>query len=153
MKYFEDAEIGDVFHSPTPYHVTVEEIKSFATQWDPQRYHLDEAEAAKTVGQLFAPAVLTICISFRLTHESGYFDIQPAAGLGIEDVKLPRPVFVDDRLHAKVTVMGKRASNSKPDLGLLRHQTEVFNQDDELVLSYAIPSLVYRRTAANGSTP
>ena len=57
-------------------------------------------------------------------------------------------VFADiaeQTLRAKVTVVGKRDSNSKPDLGLLRHQTEIFNQDDDLVLSYAIPSLVYRR--------
>jgi len=145
MKYFEDANVGDVFNSPTPYHVTAEEIKSFATQWDPQRYHLDETEAQKTVGQLFAPAVLTICISFKLTHEAGYFEILPAAGLGIEEVRLPRPVFVDDRLRARVTVVAKRESKSKPELGLLSHRTEVINQNDDLVLSYIVPSLVYKR--------
>lgn len=145
MKYFEDAEVGMVFHSTTSYKVTAEEIKSFAGRWDPQRYHLDEAEAQKVVGGLFAPAVLTLCISFRLTHDSGYFEIQPVAGLGIEDVRLAKPVFAGDELKARVTVIAKRESKSKPELGLLTHKTELLNQHGEVVLSYTIPSLVYRR--------
>ena len=145
MKYFEDANVGTVFHSPSSYKVTAEEIKSFAGRWDPQRYHLDEAAAAKVVGGLFAPAVLTLCISFRLTHDSGYFEIQPVAGLSIDDVRLAKPVFAGDELTARVTVIAKRESKSKPELGVLTHQTEVINQKGEVVLSYSIPSLVYRR--------
>lgn len=145
MKYFEDVTLGDMFVSRSTYRITAEEIKSFATQWDPQRYHLDEAEAQKVVGQLFAPALLTLCISFKLTHDSGYFEIVPAAGLGIEEIRIPKPVFVGDELYAKVTVVARRESQSKPTLGLLSHKTEVFNQHGELVLSYVVPSLVYKR--------
>jgi acyl dehydratase len=145
MKYFEDATVGDTFVSQSTYQITAEEIKSFATQWDPQRYHLDEAEAKKVVGQLFAPATLTLCISFKLTHDSGYFEIVPAAGLGLEEIRIPKPVFVGDQLQAKVTIVAKRDSQSRPGLGVLSHKTEVFNQHGELVLSYIVPSLVYRR--------
>jgi acyl dehydratase len=145
MKYFEDAAVGDTFMSRSTYRITAEEIKSFATQWDPQRYHLDEAEAQRVVGQLFAPALLTLCISFKLTHDSGYFEIVPAAGLGLEGIRIPKPVFVGDELQAKVTIVAKRESQSRPGLGLLSHKTELFNQNGELVLSYVIPSLVYKR--------
>lgn len=145
MKYFEDATIGDTFVSRSTYRITADEIKSFATQWDPQRYHLDEAEATKVVGQLFAPALLTLCISFKLTHDSGYFEILPAAGLGLEEIRIPKPVFVGEQLQAKVTIVAKRDSQSRPGLGLLSHKTELFNQNGELVLSYVIPSLVYKR--------
>jgi len=145
MKYFEDATFGDTFVSRSTYRITAEEIKNFAAQWDPQRYHLDEAEAQKVVGQLFAPALLTLCISFKLTHDSGYFEIVPAAGLGLEEIRISKPVFVGDELQAKVTVVAKRDSQSRPGLGLLSHKTEVFNQHGELVLSYVVPSLVYKR--------
>jgi len=145
MKYFEDATVGDTFVSRSTYRITTEEIKSFAAQWDPQRYHLDEAEAKKVVGQLFAPALLTLCVSFKLTHDSGYFEILPAAGLGLEEIRLPKPVFVGDQLRAEVTIVAKRDSQSRPGLGLLSHKTEVFNQHGEMVLSYVVPSLVYKR--------
>lgn len=145
MKYFEDVAVGDTFVSQTTYQVTAEEIKIFATQWDPQRYHLDEAEAKKVVGQLFAPAMLTLCISFKLTHDSGYFEISPAAGLGLDEIRLPKPVFVNDQLQVKVTIVAKRDSQSRPGLGVLSHKTEVFNQHGEVVLSYVVPALVYKR--------
>ena len=93
------------------------------------------------MGQLFAPALLTLCISFRLTHDSGYFEILPAAGLGLEEIRIPQPVFVGDQLQAKVTVVVKRDSQSRPEQGLFSHKTEVFNQHGELVLSYVVPSL------------
>jgi itaconyl-CoA hydratase len=69
----------------------------------------------------------------------------PAAGLGLEEIRIPKPVFVDDQLQAKVTIVAKRESQSRPGLGLLSHQTELFNQHGELVFSYVIPALVYKR--------
>jgi acyl dehydratase len=42
MKFFEDYAIGDAFESHRTYRVTAEEIKSYASQWDPHPYHLDE---------------------------------------------------------------------------------------------------------------
>ena len=145
MKYFEDAEVGDTFCSETRYCVSADEIKQFAGQWDPQRYHLDEAAAENVVGALFAPLVMTMCIAIKLTHTTGFFEIDPVAGLGLEDVRLAKPVLAEDELSVTVTVVAKRDSNSKPDLGLLTQRTDVFNQNNELVLSYVIPSLVYKR--------
>ncbi len=145
MKYFEDADVNDTFSSRTPYLVSAAEIKEFAGQWDPQRYHLDEAAAEKIVGALFAPLALTMCIAIKLTHQSGFFEIEPVAGLGLEDVRLLKPVLAGDELHVKITVVAKRDSNSKPDLGLITQRTDVLNQNDEMVFSYVIPTLVYKR--------
>jgi acyl dehydratase len=55
MKFFEDCAVGEEFESHSSYRITAEEIKRFATKWDPQLYHLDEEEAERVVGQLFAP--------------------------------------------------------------------------------------------------
>ena len=145
MRYFEDVNVGDTFASRSAFLVTAEEIKNFAGKWDPQRYHLDEKEAERVVGRLFAPLMLTLSISIKLVHDTGFFEIQPVAGLGMEDVRLPKPVFVDDELKVRVTVVAKRDSKSKPDLGLLSQKTELFNQHGDLVVSYVVPSLVYRR--------
>ena len=145
MKYFEDADVGDTFLSRTRYRVTADEIKQFAAQWDPQDYHLDEAAAEKVVGALFAPLVMTMCIAIRLTHESGFFEIKPVAGLGMEDVRISKPVLAGDELGVKITVVAKRESKSRPELGVLTQRTDVFNQNNEDVLSYVVPSLIYRR--------
>lgn len=145
MRFFEDCAIGDAFESQSTYRVTAEEIKSFAGKWDPQLYHLDEEQAKKVVGQLFAPATLTLCISVKLTHDSGYFEISPAAGLGLDEVRMPKPVLVDDQLKVKTTIVSKRDSQRKPGLGVMTNRTEVINQNGEVVLSYLLSALVYKR--------
>ena len=76
MKYYEDFDVGDAFESHRTYRVTAEELKSYARQWDPHPYHADESYAKKTlVGQLFAPSMLTLAISTRLSHDTGYYEM------------------------------------------------------------------------------
>lgn len=145
MKFFEDCAIGDEFESHDAYRITAEEMDSFARKWDPQRYHLDEREAARLMGRLFASATLTLCAAFKLTHESGYYEISPAAGLGIDEVRTPAPVFADDQLKAKVTIVSKRDSKSRPELGVMVSKHEVANQHGTIVLSYLLSSLIYKR--------
>lgn len=146
MKFFEDFTVGDEFESQSTYRVTAEEIKSFAAKWDPMPYHLDEEEAQKTVvGQLFAPSMLTLSISTKLTHDTGYYKISTVAGLGIDEVRMPKPVLVEDQLQVKVTIVSMRPSQSKPGLGVITTRHTVINQHGGVVLSYVLAGLVNKR--------
>jgi acyl dehydratase len=145
MKFFENCFVGEEFESPNSYLISAEEIKAFATKWDPQLYHLNEEEAKKVVGQLFAPGTLTLCIGVKLTHDSGFYDISPVAGLGLDEVRMPVPVFVDDQLRVKVTIVSKRDSNTKPRLGIISSRHEVINQQGAVVLSFLLSALIYKR--------
>jgi acyl dehydratase len=146
MKFFEDCAVSDVFESRGTYTITAEEIKSFATKWDPQLYHLDEEAAKRIVGQLFAPGTLTLCIGVKLTHESGFYEISPVAGLGLDEVRMPVPVFVNDQLKVKVTIVSKRDSRSKPGLGVIISRHEVINQRGVVVLNFLLSALIYKRS-------
>jgi len=146
MKFFEDCAVDEEFESHSSYRITAEEIKSFATKWDPQLYHLDEEEAKRVVGQLFAPGTLTLCIGVKLTHDSGFYEISPVAGLGLDQVRMAVPVFVDDQLRVKVTIVSKRDSNSKPGLGVMISRHEVINQRGVVVLSFLLSALIYKRS-------
>ena len=146
MKFFEDFAVGDVFESQNTYRVSAEAIKSYATQWDPMPYHLDEEQAKQTVvGQLFAPSMLTLSISTKLTHDTGYYEISTVAGLGIDKVRMLKPVLVEDQLRVKVTIVSMRESKSKPGLGVITTRHTVINQRGEVVLSYALAALVNKR--------
>ncbi len=145
MKFFEDCAVGEEFESHSSYPITAEELQSFATKWDPQRYHLDEEEAKRVVGQLFAPGTLTLCIGVKLTHDSGFYEISPVAGLGLDEVRMPLPVFVDDQLRVKVTIVSKRDSKSKSGLGVMVSRHEVINQRGAVVLSYLLSALIFKR--------
>jgi acyl dehydratase len=146
MKFFEDCAVGEEFESHSSYRITAEEINSFATKWDPQLYHLDEEEAKRVVGQLFAPGTLTLCIGVKLTHDSGFYEISLVAGLGLDEVRMPVPVFVDDQLRVRVTIVTKRDSKSKPGLGVIISRHEVINQRGVVVLSFLLSALIYKRS-------
>lgn len=147
MRYFDDCAVGEEFRSPLPFRVEAEEMADFARRWDPQPYHLDEAEAQKLVGRIFSSALLTFCISQRLTHDSGYFGINMAAGLGIDEMRMPAPVFADDELSLVTTITDMKASSSRPDVGIVTNQVQVSNQHGQTVLTYRLTSLAYRRRA------
>ena len=54
---------------------------------------------------------------------------------GIDELRWTRPVFPGDCLRVKSTILDKRESKSRPNMGAIFMQNEVFNQNDELVMS------------------
>src|SRR5213592_1767479 len=62
MKFFEDIGVGEI--SDIGRHTfTAEDIKAFATRFDPQPFHLDEALAARSqFGRLCASGWHTACV-------------------------------------------------------------------------------------------
>ena len=72
LLYFEDFPVGDV-STFGAYEVTLQEIKAFAGEFDPQPFHLDEAAGARSVaGALSASGWHTTAICMRMIHS---FDI------------------------------------------------------------------------------
>ena len=69
MKYFEDIRIGDRSELGT-HHFSADEIKIFARRFDPQRFHVDEAEAERThFGKLCASGWHTAFLWMRALVE------------------------------------------------------------------------------------
>ncbi|MFW7269953.1 MaoC family dehydratase [Gluconacetobacter sp. Hr-1-5] len=129
--YLEDLSIGQRFSS-TDYEITMEEIKAFAGQYDPQIFHLDERAAEATLFQrLAASGWNTAAITMRLLVGS----LPIAGGLvgaGIE-VEWPRPTRPGDVLHVESEVIEITRSRSKPDRGIARVRRNTRNQRGEIV--------------------
>lgn len=146
MKYFEDVAVGDRFESQDTELVTREAILDFARAWDPQAYHIDEDVAKKSfAGGLSASAVHTLAISMKLAHRSGFFDISPIVGLGLDEFRLVKPVLAGDRLRVRVTIKAMRQSKSRPGQGIITNLTEMINQTGQVVLHFALSELVDMR--------
>ena len=68
MRFFEDIEIG-AQREVGSFTFTAEDIKRFATQFDPQRFHLDEEEGRKSLfGGLAASGwhVAAVCMKLMV---------------------------------------------------------------------------------------
>jgi acyl dehydratase len=145
-KYFlEDFAVGQVFATGR-LQVDTDQIKSFAKQFDPQPYHLDEDAAQKSPFRgLAASGWHTAALTMRLLVDG---DFKPAGGIlgvGFDALSWPKPVRPGDELHAKSEILEVRPSKSKPDRGTIRVRTTTYNQNDEAVQEFTGNLLVPRR--------
>jgi acyl dehydratase len=122
---------------------------TFARQYDPQPYHLDEDAALKSPFRgLAASGWHTAAMTMRMLVDG---EFQPAGGIlgvGFDDLSWPRPVRAGDDLHIKSEVLDVRPSKSRPDRGTIKVRTTTFNQNDEPVMVFTGNLLVQRRPTA-----
>src|SRR4029453_16500716 len=103
LLYLEDLSPGQRFES-RGHVLDAEQIKRFASEFDPQPFHTDE-EAAKDsfFGSLAASGWHTAAITMRLLTES-----VPIAGglIGAKtEVTWPRPTWPGDTLHVESEIL------------------------------------------------
>lgn len=144
--YFEDFAVGQIYGTEK-LRVERERIKSFAAEFDPQPYHLDEEAANQSFfAGLAASGWHTAAITMRLMVEG---ELKPAGGiigLGFEEFRWPRPVRPGDELHVESEVLEVRPSKSRPDQGLVKLRNTTLNQNGEAVQVVVGSLLVPRRT-------
>jgi oxepin-CoA hydrolase/3-oxo-5,6-dehydrosuberyl-CoA semialdehyde dehydrogenase len=150
-KHFEELRIGEtlITHRRT---VTEADIVNFAAISGDHFYaHMDDIAARESI------------FGRRVAH--GYFVLAAAAGLfvdpapgpvlanyGLENLRFTKPVYAGDTIQARLTCKSKTAKETPPDgipQGVVAWDVGVTNQDNELVATYTILTLV-RRMADGG---
>jgi acyl dehydratase len=145
--YFEDLALGRRFGSGR-MKVEADAIKSFAAQFDPQPFHLDEATAAATRFKgLAASGWHTASLTMRLLVEGEFKPAGGILGAGFEQLSWPRPVRPGDELRVESEVIELRPSKSQPGLGLAKVRVTTLNQRDEPVQIFTAILLVPKRPA------
>ena len=147
--YLDDFSVGQVFRSGTR-RITAAEIKTFASEYDPQPFHLDD-EAAKTTmfGGLAASGWHTMALTMRLLVDGGAPIAGGIIGAGGEELRWPRPVRPGDTLTVESEVLEIRPSRSRPQQGMLRMRSTTFNQNGEPVQTFVGNLVVPRRDPAH----
>jgi len=144
--YLEDFEVGQKYSGSGSIRIDPERIKAFATQFDPQPFHLDEQAAAGSFfGGLAASGWHTAALTMRLIVTG---TLQPANGVigaGVEELRWPRPVRPGDELRIESEVLEVRASKSRPDQGLIKVRTTTLNQENQPVQVFVGNLVVARR--------
>ncbi len=143
--YLEDLHPGQRFISGS-HTVDEAQIKAFASQFDPQPFHLDdEAAEGSLFGGLAASGWHTAAITMRLQVESGLPVAGGIIGAGGE-INWPRPTRPGDTLHVENEVLEIRPSRTRPDRGMVTVRTETRNQLGEIVQTLTVKLVVPRRS-------
>ena len=152
MRYLEDYAAGQKYAGAARIRVDAERIRSFAAEFDPQAFHLDDAAAQQSIFRgLAASGWHTAAMTMKLLVAS---DLQPAGGIvgaGFDEFRWPLPVRPGDELHIEVEVLEVRPSKSRPDIGLVKIRTTTLNQDGAAVQVTVGNLVVPRKTS--GSKP
>lgn len=147
MKYFEDLAIGDTDEIGA-FTFSVDNIKRFATAYDPQPFHIDAAAAAAShYGGLIASGwqVASVWMKLLVAHQEA--EIARAQMLGKPVVKLgpspgfrnmvwAKPVRPGDTLRYSVEIAAKKESASRPEWGIVSMLSSARNQHGEQAFKF-----------------
>jgi acyl dehydratase len=145
LLYLDDLQVGQRFTSRT-HRVDEAEIKAFASQFDPQPFHLDENAAKDSLfSGLVASGWHTAAMTMRLLVETGLPLAGGLIGAGGE-LSWPRPTRPGDILRVESEVQEIIPSRSRPDRGVVALRMVTRNQRDEEVQIFVAKLVVPRRT-------
>lgn len=145
-RHFEDLALGEVVGLGRTT-VTKEMITSFAREFDPFPFHLDEEAAKKSLlGGLAASGWQTAALTLRLVTDAFLTQIAAAGSLGFSDLKWKRPVMKNDTITGTARIIELRRSHSHPQWGVLKLELDMRNQRNEPVMSMKLANLVEART-------
>lgn len=129
-----------------PRLVEREEIIRFASDFDPQPFHLDEeAGKASLFGGLAASGWHTAGIVMRMMCDGFILDSSSLGSPGLDNLKWHKPVMAGDELSARMSVLDSRPMKSKAHVGLVQTRWEALNQRNEVVMTIESWAMFGRR--------
>ncbi len=142
--YLDDLRVGQRFVSGSQ-RMDEAAIKSFAAEFDPQPFHLDDQAARDSVFHtLVASGWHTAAVTMRLLVTGGLPLADGIIGVGGE-IAWPRPCHPGDVLRAECEILEIVPSRSKPSQALVTVRIATINQNDQEVYIFTAKVLAYKR--------
>lgn len=145
-KYGDDFRLGDVFSTGA---VTVTE--THVVNWagltgDFYPLHMDKEYAAATqFGQRLAHGPMIFALAVGLVALSGIGADAAIAWLGVDNMRMKRPVLIGDTISVQVQVKDQ-SSTKDPTRGVQVWLYTVLNQRGEIVMSFDYTMMFHMRT-------
>lgn len=146
--YWEDFPVGQL-RAMGRHRFTSEEIVTFAGQYDPQRFHVDAAQAADTLFEgLIASGWHTCVIAMRGMCDAYLTRAACLGSPGLDSLKWLKPVRPGDEIEFRARVLEARPSSSRPEVGLVKFVWDGVNAAGQQVLVMEGWQLFERRPPA-----
>lgn len=146
--WFEEFSVGQSFEHEIRRTVLESDNMWFSNATcNPAALHID-AEYCKGTefGRPIVNSLFTLGLVIGLTVQNTTLGTT-VANLGMTDVRFPAPVFPGDTVHVRSTVQAVRASQSRPNAGIVTFLHEGLNQRDEIVCLCTRQALMLRKPA------
>jgi len=147
-KFWDDFHIGDKLRTAR-ITVTETHMVNFGTlTGDFYPLHMDEEYAKTTAfGGRIVHGPLTFCLAVGLVGQAPWFEDSIIAWIGVDNLRLFRPVKPGDTIHVDVEVVLKNET-SKKDRGVVAMKYHVVNQKEEEVLTAIMSFMMHRKESS-----
>lgn len=147
LYYYEDFIVDESWHSIGVFSSTKDQIIEFASLYDPQPMHLNEAAGkASMLGDLASSGWQTGALLIKQMVEQLLTNTVNYGSPGVKEAHWLAPFFPDDCLSVRYKVLSKRVSNSKPHMGIIDFLIEAANQDDRKVMTMVSTQFIGLKT-------
>jgi len=142
---FEQWKIGDhIAHDLSRTVTEADNLLITTLTHNPQPLHLDAQYAAGTeFGRIVVNGLFTFSLMVGVSVSDTTLGTL-VANLGYDKVTMPKPVFIGDTLKVETEVVDLRASQSRPNAGIVTFRHRAFNQRGEMVCEALRTALVSR---------
>ena len=144
-KFFEDFVVDEEFLTPSRTLTETDVVMFAAMSGDYNELHTSEAFMKNTqFGRRIGHGLLGLAVAHGLFFRLGLVEGTAIALLGIESWKFEAPYFLGDTIRVKIKVAEKKASQSKPDRGVIKFLFQVIKEDGTVAQS-GYKSIMVRR--------
>ncbi|WP_027867445.1 MaoC family dehydratase [Massilia alkalitolerans] len=127
--------------------VSEEEIVAFARQFDPQPFHVDrDAAKASIYGGVIASGWHTCSLMMRMVVDGLMASSSSMGSPGLDGVRWLRPLRAGDTIRVRYLTTQVKASNSKPDRGVVWSKWTATNQHGEEICTIEGMGMFRRRS-------
>src|ERR1700744_4178096 len=145
---FEDFSVGRLGRFG-PRHVTPEEIRAFAAEFDPQPMHLDEEAASRSMLQGLAGSGWHLCsIVMRMMFDGFIGRTESLGSPGVNELRWLAPFRPGDDIMLDIEVTEARVSRSRPTTGIVMFKMVASNASGQALCEMVSPIIVQRRDEA-----
>jgi acyl dehydratase len=146
IEFFEDYAVGAQRNTSGRTITETDIVMHAGHSGDFFPHHVDAEFARKTpFGQRIAHGTMTFAIGVGLTASQ----INPVAfTYGYDRLRFPKPVFIGDTIHTRVTIKSKEEDAKRPGFGRVVEACEVLNQRGDVVLYCEHILIVQLKSAA-----
>ena len=145
-KHFDEWQVGMRIEHEIRRTVTETDNLLFTTMThNPQPLHIDaEAAKASEFGQILVNGTFTFALMVGLSVGDTTLGTL-VANLGYDQLVMPKPVFIGDTMRATSEVVELKASQSRPNAGIITFRHELINQRGEVVCRCRRTALIKKR--------
>jgi acyl dehydratase len=127
--------------------VSEEEIVAFARQFDPQPFHVDrDAARASIYGGVIASGWHTCSLMMRMVVDGLMASSSSMGSPGLDGVRWLLPLRAGDTIRVRYLTTQVKASNSKPDRGVVWSKWTATNQHGEEICTIEGMGMFRRRS-------